>query len=191
VLKQQAVIAAGAIFLQNNASAEKRMSNVERIAHYKFDDDFPEKAVSLCMAKTLEELPTLITPSGPHFILFIAMDATHIRNDSILAVAERLLDQGVIYVCVWGQECRKVEDIFDDAIVQRNSDETDGNVVITTSHSEESIEEAVWFFLNCAWPAEDYVHLCSDWVAAVINNSAWEAEVRKNLQAEKEESETS
>jgi hypothetical protein len=90
-----------------------------------------------------------------------------------------------------GPECRKVEDIFDVARVQCNPDETDGNVVITTSHSQESIEEAVWFFLNCAWPAEDYVRKCSDWVAAVINNSAWEARVRKKLQAEKEESESS
>jgi len=70
------------------------MSNVEKIIHYKFDDDFPEKAVSLCVAQTLEELPALITPSGPHFILFIAMDATDTRNDAILAVAERLLIKG-------------------------------------------------------------------------------------------------
>ncbi|MBZ5508999.1 MAG: hypothetical protein LAO78_26360 [Acidobacteriia bacterium] len=164
---------------------------MERIAHYKFDDDFPEKTVSLCMAQTLEELPTLITPSGPHFVLLIAMDATEIRNHSICAVAERLLDRGAIYVCAWGPECRKVEDAFDEAIVQRNPDETDRNVVFTTAHSQESIEEAVWFFLNCAWPAEDYVYTCSDWIAAVIKNPALEAEVRKKLLAEKEEGETS
>lgn len=164
---------------------------MERIARYKFDDDFPEKTVSLCMAETLEELPTLITPSGPHFVLFIAMDATDMRNDSIYAVAERLLDRWAIYVCAWGPECKRVEDVFDEAIVQHNPDEKDRNVVITTAHSQESIEEAVWFFLNCAWPAEDYMHTCSDWVATVIKNPAWEAEVRKKLLAEKEESETS
>lgn len=56
--------------------------------------------------------------------------------------------------------------------------------------AEEPIREAVWFFLNCAWPADDYAHTCSDWIAAVIGNPAWKAEVRAKLLAEKEESES-
>jgi hypothetical protein len=83
-----------------------------------------------------------------------------------------------------------VEDIFDKAIIERHPNETGKSVVITTCHNKEPLSEAVWFFLNCAWPADDYVDTCSDWIAAVIGNPAWEAEVRAKPLAEKEENES-
>lgn len=164
---------------------------MERIAQYQFDDDFPAKTVSLCAAGSLTHLSSLIQPSDRHFVLFLALDAGKLRTDLVNSAAKMLLDKGMVYVCVWGPDCEKVEDIFDEEIIQRNPDETDGNVVITTCHKEEALSEAVWFFLNCAWPAADYQHSCSDWVAAVIGNPTWEVEVRAKLLAEKEESEGS
>jgi hypothetical protein len=96
----------------------------------------------------------------------------------------------MVYVCAWGPDCEKVHDAIDRVIIQRNPDETAKNVVITTWHGKDPISEAVWFFLNCAWPADDYADTCSDWIAAVIGNHAWETEVRAKLLAEKEESES-
>lgn len=162
---------------------------MERIAQYQLDEDFPPKIISLSTADSLTDLPTLIQPSSAHYVLLLALDATKLNTGLIRAAAETLLKQGMVYVCVWRPDGERVEDIFDTAIIERNPNETHKNVVITTSQNKESLGEAVWFFLNCAWPADDYVHTCSDWVAAVIGNPAWEVEVRAKLLAEKEESE--
>jgi hypothetical protein len=176
--------------LFSNDAVSKGSPNVERIAQYIFDDDFPSKTVSLCTAGSLVNLSNLIQPSSAHFVLLLALDATTLDTGLVYAAAEKLLAKGMVYICVWGPDGERVEDIFDKAIIERNPNETDKNVVITTCHNKEPLSEAVWFFLNCAWPADDYVHACSDWVAAVIGNPAWEAEVRAKLLAEKEESES-
>jgi hypothetical protein len=167
----------------------KDRPRVERIAQYRLED-FPPKIVSLSTADSLTDLPALIKPSGAHFVLLLALDATKLEADLIHTVAEALLNKGMVYACVWRPDCERVHDTIDQAIIQRNPDETNGNVVMTTWHDKDPISEAVWFFLNCAWPADDYVHTCSDWIAAVIGNPAWEAEVRAKLLAEKEESES-
>lgn len=163
---------------------------MERIAQYRLDDDFPSKTISFCAADSLTELPALIHPSKAHFVLFLAIDGREVDTETIYSASEKLLDQGMVYVCVWGPDCESVHDSIDQSRFHRHPEETDGNVVITTWHAEEPISEAVWFFLNCAWPADDYVHTCSDWIAAVIGNPAWEAEVRAKMLEEKEESES-
>jgi hypothetical protein len=161
---------------------------VEKIAQYQLDEDFPPNTISFCATDSLINLPALIQPSNAHFVLFLAIDGTKVNTEVIFSVAEKLLDQGMVYACVWGPDCERVHDRIDQPRFWRKPDETDSNVVITTWHAEDPLAEAVWFFLNCTWPAQDYVHTCSDWIAAVIGNPAWEAEVRAKLLAEKEES---
>lgn len=161
---------------------------VERIAQYRLDEDFPSKTISFCAANSLTELPPLIHPSNDHFVLFLAIDGREVYTETICSVSEKLLDQGMVYACVWGPDCERIHDTIDEVRIQQNPNETNKNVAITTWHDEDSLSDAVWFFLNCAWPAEDYVHSCSDWVAAVIENPAWEAEVRETLLTGKEES---
>jgi hypothetical protein len=72
---------------------------------------------------------------------------------------------------VWGPDCETVHDLVDAAIVQMNPLESSATVVMTTWHAKETIEKAVWFFLNCAWPAAAYEQACESWVAAVIGNA--------------------
>ncbi|MGB8130408.1 MAG: hypothetical protein WCG81_11505 [Candidatus Angelobacter sp.] len=166
------------------------LQTVERIAQYRIDEDFPPKTISFCAADSPTELPALIHPSNAHFVLFLAIDGREIDSETIYSVSEKLLDQGMVYTCVWGPDCESVHDSIDQPKFRRQPECTDGNVVITTWHAEEPISEAVWFFLNCAWPASDYEQTCCDWVAAVIGNPVWEADVRAALLAEKEESES-
>lgn len=158
-----------------------RWQKLERIAQYKFDDDFPEKTVFLCTADTLDHLPPLIRPSDANFVLFLAVDATSISAEFIRSAAEALLDSGLVYLCVWGPDCERVHDIFDSVIVERNPDETEADVVMTTWHSAESLQDAIWFFLHYAWPAAAYERTCPEWIAAVINSPEWEGKVRAKL----------
>lgn len=154
---------------------------MERIAEKIFDDGFPPKRVSLCMVSNFEELPIALEKPDAHFVLFMALDATSITQEQLERVAANLLDLGMVYSCAWGADCGRVEDAFDAAIIRQMPNGSDADVVMTTSHSDESLKDAVWFFLNCAWPAAAYEHSCSHWIASVIGNPEWEGIVRDTL----------
>jgi hypothetical protein len=154
---------------------------VDRIAEYVFDDEFPAKEVLFCAVPSLDELPSALDSLSSHFVLFIAADATSIAEQTILDAGEKLLSAGMVYACVWGPDCERVHDLLDAAILKNNPSESDADVVITTWHSKDTIKEAVWFFMNCAWPAPAYEQACSSWVAAVIGSPEWEQLVREAI----------
>ncbi len=154
---------------------------LEKITEYVFDDEYPARQVLFCSASSLGSLPAALSPLSRPFVLFIAADASSVTEQTVLLVAEKLLSQGMIYACVWGQDCERVHDLLDAASVQRNPSVSNANVVMTTWHAEETIEEAVWFFLNCAWPAAAYEQTCDSWVAAVIGNAEWEKSVKEEI----------
>jgi hypothetical protein len=153
---------------------------LERIAEYVSDDDFPAKTVWFGRVPSISDLPSSIDVDGP-FVLFVAVDSVRLNTDEVFQAAESLLGKGMVFLSVWGPDCERFHDICDEAIVSRNPDETERNVIITTWHAKESLNEAVWFFLHCAWPAADYERTCSNWVAAVIGNPEWERQIRDCL----------
>ncbi len=79
------------------------------------------------------------------------------------AMARRALDQGMAFAAAWGPGCAMMEDAFDEAIVAQRPDETEHDAVFTTSHADESLEEALDFFLEID-PARDHVPECGAWV---------------------------
>ena len=87
----------------------------------------------------------------------------------------------MVYACLWGPDCNRVENLFDEAVVAKNPEETHKDVVITTAHRDESLRNAVWFFMNCAWPAPKYESKCADWIAVSVANPDWESEIRQQL----------
>jgi hypothetical protein len=52
---------------------------------------------------------------------------------------------------------------------------------MTTCHDDEPISEALWFFANVAYPADDFETTCTDWVAISVANSQWEKEIKAEL----------
>ncbi|MGC1490061.1 MAG: hypothetical protein WA798_01730, partial [Candidatus Acidiferrum sp.] len=123
-----------------------------------------------------------VQPSSKHFGLFLALDAVAIDVERIRRVAEKLLRRGLVYLCTWGSDCERVHDIFDEVDV-RMDPEQQKPVVMTTSHSDESIEEAVWYFVNCAFSEEAYLPTCLDWIFAPVGNREWEKAIRESWSA--------
>jgi hypothetical protein len=85
------------------------------------------------------------------------------RVVDVTSVAKKAVAHGVAVVCSWGPGCSMIEDAFDDAIVDAHPNETENDVVLTTSHEGESLEEAVEFFLDVILPAEDRAAGCKAW----------------------------
>lgn len=62
-----------------------------------------------------------------------------VRLDALIA---EFIRDGVLFVGVIGQDCEKVEDFIDELVVGDGSRDYD---LLTSSHSDESVQEAVEF----------------------------------------------
>ena len=82
---------------------------------------------------------------------------------SIGSSAAVLLERGLAFVAAWGTDCARVEAEFDSAIIDRHPHETADDVILTTSHASDSLDEAVEFFVVTAHPASAYVDECNTW----------------------------
>lgn len=103
-----------------------------------------------------------------HFGLLIV--AEHVVD--IEQLAELALAQGLVFACAWGPGCSMIEDDFDEVIVgHETAATTEANVVLTTSHADESLGEALDFFLDAALAAPAYVARCEAWVVFALDSS--------------------
>ncbi len=146
------------------------------------DKDKSDRMFYVADLKRLGDWPTQMHLTSRHFVLFLACDAAKIDEDALSRFAETALDQGLAYVCAWGSGCESVHDTFDWAHVMRKLDMPDDEgVVMTTWHEKDSIEEALRFFFDLAYPDKAYAPDCKDWVAVSIGSKANAKAMRRLL----------
>jgi hypothetical protein len=86
-----------------------------------------------------------------NFGLFVALE----RVVDVTPLAEAASSQGLAVAFAWGPGCAIVEDAFDDAIAEQ--------ALVTSSHADESLEEALELFFAIEPPRE-----CSAWCIAAF-----------------------
>jgi hypothetical protein len=150
--------------------------------------DRPAKTVFLVPCDSISELPHKIGPTSKYFGLLLVADTRGVDPSLIEGIATQLLEAGLVYMCAWGPECERLHDIFDEADVVRGLDgnasaEPSDDVVMTTWHKDESLKEALQFFVHSAFATESYAKECRDWVIATIGNRNWEEEVRTSIRS--------
>ena len=119
------------------------------------------------------EIPSAIESRDTHFAAFLAWDARNTDTANIAALARALFARGVAYVCAWGPGCERVHDIFDEVELELEGQRPPESVVMTTWHNDESLEEALWFFVYSSYPDPAYEHSCTTGIAAVIGREDW------------------
>jgi hypothetical protein len=127
---------------------------------------------------SFDALEHVSLPSA-HTVLFIAADARGVQTDTVGRVAERLLAAGVIYVCAWGPDCERIHDIFDEVHVGDGSTEP-SFTFMSTWHSDETLEDGLWFFIECAFPPDIVMDTIS-YLAVTIGSAEWAAAVEQAL----------
>jgi hypothetical protein len=125
-----------------------------------------------------EDFPARLTLSSPRFACLLAWDASAASADSIGALARKLLDAGAVYICSWGPDCERVHDIIDEEEVGPNPPPTIDRVVMTTWHSDESLEEAILYVLFNSAPDDAYWEGCNSTLGVAIGSTSWAAEIR-------------
>jgi hypothetical protein len=140
-------------------------------------DLLPEQNLYLCPADSIKDLADKTAGSQANFGLFVAMNAIGVEDDSILQGAKKLLSQGLACLCTWGPDCERVHDLFDIAAREINSQLSGDDVIMTSWHSDESMGEALWYFVNAAFVTEKFEKTCKDWIIAPISNLEWEQQI--------------
>ena len=133
-------------------------------------------------AANLEELHEF-APASKNFILFLAADTRDKDGPRLVGVAEALVRAGASYVCCWGPDCERFHDSFDEAVLSVNGESTEDRVVITTWHADEPLEDAVWFAVTSAWPADAYESSTGAVVALSVDSPEWSERIAKYLDA--------
>ena len=152
---------------------------MERLLVRPADGDLlPEKVIYLCPSDTIENVADKTAPSSANFGLLVAMNAQNVTDESILKGAKKLLSKGLACLCAWGPDCKRVHNLFDIAAQEINDKLSGDDAIMTTWQPDESIEEALWFFIHCEFVTEKFTKTCKDWIIAPIANSEWEQLIR-------------
>jgi len=137
----------------------------------------------------LVDLPMDLAVVGNQFGLFIAMDAREFSDLELRRLASHCLDQGAAYVSVWGPDCERLHDIFDLCIIAAAPQATVDDVICTTWHAKESLDEALQFVRIMAEPARAYEFTCHSWLILVVGSVEWTEEITESLSPTSDETE--
>lgn len=145
-------------------------------------DEAGDRALFVLAVDHPQELPGTIAPGTVHFVALIAWDSLAQPPGEVARVARVLLNAGCVYFCCWGLGCERMHDIVDEEyLCGRLSVNHDESTIMTTWHDEQSLEEAAWFALNCAFPDDRFFEECRSVVAICIGNHSWEEQLTAAL----------
>lgn len=115
------------------------------------------------------------------FALLLVGDAIGVDAAVIGDLADWCITHGLFWMSVWGPDCERVHDIFDEEEVMLALDTPvelrDGGDVMTSWHDDETLSEAFEFFWTSSFAADDRI-----WgpkhIVLVVGSRAWADEVR-------------
>jgi hypothetical protein len=143
------------------------------------DDQTTRKRFHALRLASLDQWPATLTGVAPSFGLLLACDADPAAPGVIADAAGKALASGVGYVVAWGPGCEKVHDAFDETYVLMKLEQPDLPSVMTTWHTDDSLDEALWFFADAAQlPTRDE---STDWLAVSVGCPAWANCIRQRL----------
>jgi hypothetical protein len=140
----------------------------------------------------LVELDRLIWPIAlripfRRFRLLVAADVSEVSTDIISGFAYAALKGGMVYFCAWGSDCERFHDIVDEVCVEddlgarRFAGPDAHDVIMTTSHCDDTLDEAVEYLINSTYPTQGFAEGSDYWIAICINNPEWAATIRQQF----------
>lgn len=100
--------------------------------------------------------------------------------------ADYCVERELMLVAAWGANSTVLDDLFDEAAVQRSINQLAGSKPLTSWHDDEPLEDAMDYYLGCEGGdlrLDDYRG--TDWVRVVIavNDEGWRDQLRAALSA--------
>jgi hypothetical protein len=143
---------------------------------------------------TVVDLPELKWPSSlqlssRHFRLLVAADIEKVPAKVVSEFASEALSKGMVYFCAWGPGCSRFHDIVDEEIVADEIGErrfvgpNKSDIVITTWHEDDTLEEALDFLATCAYPTDGFASDSELRLVICVRNSGWSRTSREFLES--------
>ncbi len=135
------------------------------------------------------EWPKSLPAPSLRFRLFVAVDVTAVSPDVLSKFSLDALNRGMVYFCAWGNGCERFHDIVDEILVEddlaekRFAGPNENDVVMTTWHDHESLEDALDFFVSCAMPTDGFVTNSDFRLVVCCDDPQWAEKVRTFLKA--------
>jgi len=129
----------------------------------------------------LEELPAKLGLPTPHFACLLVLDGRTARGGEVHRCAARLLDQGAVYLSVWGPACGQVRSLLDDAILFAETEATEASIVLSEDHAGEPLEDALVHLLERSSPPSRYLESCRAALVVAVNAPGWALACREAL----------
>jgi hypothetical protein len=128
----------------------------------------PER--DLCHVNVLDpaDVGTFQSPAGSHFAALVIWDSDGVPAATIGVFARRLLESGCVYVCTWGRGCERLHDIFDEEIVDSSLTLPSNSDAMTSWHSRDDLETAIWYSLTLTTPADNYSKTCRSGLVVTV-----------------------
>lgn len=137
------------------------------------------RGVWLLGLEELADWPEDLGLPSPMFHLLLACDARYVAAEQIACFAEKVLHQGAAYLCLWGRDSERIVTAVEQAESLRLLDAPLGEPRVQASwHGTQSLQETVWYFLECAVPDPAFRDRSRAWVAAAIGEPHWLEEMR-------------
>jgi len=105
--------------------------------------------------------------------------------------ASAALSGGMVYFSAWGSGCGRFHDVVDEIVIEDELDKrrfvgpTAKDVVMTTWHEDESLEEALSFFTTSAVPTEGFADKSDFRLVICVGNPHWAQAADRLLQSAK------
>ena len=121
------------------------------------------------------------------FRLLLAADSLATPVASISAFAASALNAGMVYCCAWGKGCERLHDIVDQCVsedalgARRFTGPSEHDVVMTTWHDDESLEEALYFFAKCAVPTDGFTEDSDFRLVICVGHPEWSSTAKTYL----------
>ncbi|HEY8554176.1 MAG TPA: hypothetical protein VIL43_06535 [Burkholderiales bacterium] len=126
-----------------------------------------------CSAAVREFSDLLDLPyPSTHFVLLIAADFAKTPTQEIIEITKQLIGRGLACVCTWGPGCEAAHDAFDLANVLWEEETGKELHVMSSWHSRETLEEALWFALYAAF-VDDEIAEDTTTVCVSVSNPEW------------------
>lgn len=92
----------------------------------------------------------------PYFVCTFFFHDTNWNEDNLAKILNRLIKCGCVYFIFHGNRCEDAHDLADAVIGKlQSSQETDRDVIMTSWHEKELIEDVIFYTFSTALPAED------------------------------------
>lgn len=139
-------------------------------------------AIEMLTVASFEELDEKMQRTTPWFTMFLAWESPNIDPEFLTERLRPLVDNGLVYFCAWGEGAEEMHDAVDQIVAER---EQCGcclsAAVMSTSHPDENLGEALSFFNEHALPEDPEVFANFSRYAVVIGSEAFAHRLRQAL----------